>query len=105
MAKKKTHSTSSPDNNFRGQAGRAIEPQVKKFKLNEIHPAKYNPRVITDDALAGLAESIKRFGCVEPIIVNVRAGKNIIVGGNQRFKVLQAAKGKEAICITVGLGA
>ncbi|MGA1979479.1 MAG: DNA methyltransferase [Sedimentisphaerales bacterium] len=78
-------------------------PQVKRFKLNELHPAKYNPRTITDDALAGLAESIKKFGCVEPIIVNTRGGANTIVGGNQRFKVLQAAKVKEAICITVNL--
>lgn len=28
-----------------------------------------HPRTITDDALQGLAVSLKKFGCVEPIIV------------------------------------
>lgn len=40
-----------------------IEPQVKKFKLSELRLAEYNPRVITDEALQGLAESIQKFGC------------------------------------------
>lgn len=82
-----------------------IEPQIKRFKLSELRPAKYNPRTITDEALQGLAASIERFGVVEPIIVNVRNGANTIVGGNQRYKVLNAAKTKEAICITVDLSA
>ncbi len=50
-----------------------------------------------------MSESIKRFGYIEPIIVNVRGNKNIIVGGNQRFSVLQAAGVKEATYITVDL--
>jgi len=77
--------------------------QIKQFEFSQLVPAKYNPRTISDDALAGLAESIKKFGCVEPIIVNVRSGRNTIVGGNQRFRVLSAAGFKEAICITVDL--
>jgi DNA modification methylase len=80
-----------------------VQPEVKRFKLSELKPAKYNPRTISDDALQGLAESIKRFGCVEPIIINTRGGKNTIIGGNQRFKILQATGVKEAICITVDL--
>lgn len=80
-----------------------IQPQIKSFKLSELPPAEYNPRVISDEALAGLAMSIEKFGCVEPIIVNIRDGKNTIVGGNQRFKVLLAVKVKEIICITVDL--
>jgi len=56
---------------------------IKKFKLSEIYPAKYNPRQISKDAFEGLRKSIAKFGCVEPIIVNIRDGKNIIVGGHQ----------------------
>lgn len=43
-----------------------MEPRIERFKLRDLKPAAYNPRVIGDEALAGLAESIKKFGCVEP---------------------------------------
>lgn len=76
-------------------------PEIKKFKLSDLVPAEYNPRTITDDALSGLGKSIERFGCVELIVVNVRGGKNIIVGGHQRYKALEKLGVDEAICVTV----
>lgn len=76
-------------------------PKIKKFKLKELKAAEYNPRVISDDALEGLANSISRFGCVEPIVVNTRGGKNTIVGGHQRIKALEKLKAKDVICVTV----
>ena len=77
--------------------------KFKKFKIEQIKPAKYNPRTISDEAMAGLARSIYKFGCVEPIIVNVRGNINRIVGGHQRYKVIKAAGIKEVICVTVNL--
>ena len=79
------------------------QPKVQTFRLNELRPAEYNPRTISDEAMAGLTASIKKFGCVEPVIVNIRSDRNIIVGGNQRFKALAAAGIKECVCITVDL--
>ncbi|HIJ70677.1 MAG TPA: ParB N-terminal domain-containing protein [Planctomycetes bacterium] len=61
-------------------------PQIKTMRLVDMKPAEYNPREIDDEALAGLTASMKKFGCVEPIIVNVRGGANTIVGGHQRFR-------------------
>ncbi|MFA7455667.1 MAG: site-specific DNA-methyltransferase [Desulfobulbaceae bacterium] len=78
-------------------------PEVRTFALSELHEAPYNPRVISDGALEGLAASIRRFGCVEPIIVNVRDGRNIIIGGHQRRKVLLAQGAGEALCVVVDL--
>jgi len=80
-----------------------VQPEFKKFKINQIRPSRYNPRVITPEALEGLARSISKFGCVEPIIVNIRDGANRIVGGHQRFKVLKAAKIEEIVCVIVNL--
>jgi 3'-phosphoadenosine 5'-phosphosulfate sulfotransferase (PAPS reductase)/FAD synthetase len=77
------------------------QPSVTLFKLAQLHAAKYNPRQIGSTALAGLTSSINRFGCVEPIIVNTRGKKNVIIGGHQRFKVLKRLKVKECICVTV----
>ena len=64
------------------------EPLFKKIRLKDMKPAEYNPRVISDEALAGLTKSLTRFGCVEPIIVNIRDDRNVIVGGHQRHKAL-----------------
>lgn len=62
--------------------------------LKKLKPAKYNPRDIDDDALAGLKASVERFGLVEPIVWNKRTGN--VVGGHQRLKVLQAQGETEA---------
>ena len=78
-------------------------PEVRRFRLNELKPAEYNPRTISDEALEGLARSIEKFGCVEPIVVNTRGGKQTVIGGHQRLKVLKAAKAKEVLCVAVDL--
>jgi DNA modification methylase len=80
-------------------------PGYKTFRLNELVPAKYNPRTINSQALEGLSKSLSKFGCVEPIIVNIRDGKNVIVGGHQRHKVLSKLNGPEShcTCVTVDL--
>lgn len=62
--------------------------EVKLYKISNINPAKYNPRKITDEELSGLKESIKKFGFVEPLIVNKRT--NTLVGGHQRLKAAEA---------------
>ena len=77
--------------------------EIKKFRLDEIAPARYNPRVISDDAFEGLCHSISKFGCVEPIVVNIRGGENIIVGGHQRHRALVAEGIEECLCVTVDL--
>ena len=56
---------------------------VKMFRLDQLKPAGYNPRVIAAEAMEGLKNSISRFGCVEPIVVNTRGRKNVIVGGKR----------------------
>ena len=58
--------------------------KVEIRDINGISLAKYNPRRITKDAHASLIASIKRFGFVDPVIVNDRTG--VLVGGHQRIK-------------------
>jgi len=82
-----------------------MEPRIRKFKLSELKSAKYNPRLISDDAFAGLSASIKKFGCVEPIVVNVCGGKNTIIGGHQRYRALKGLHraNYSCFCVTVDL--
>ncbi len=78
-------------------------PGVRTFKIDQLREMAGNPRIISDLAFSALTRSIERFGCVEPVIVNVRDGRNTIVGGHQRIAVLKRAGVKDVICVTVDL--
>lgn len=82
---------------------KSMKPLLRCFRLKDLSPLETNPRTIDPAALAGLEASIHRFGLVEPIIVNVHNGINRIVGGHQRFKVLQSAGIRECTCVIVDL--
>ncbi|WP_299523311.1 ParB N-terminal domain-containing protein [uncultured Methanobrevibacter sp.] len=60
--------------------------EIETIKITDIIPAEYNPRKISEEDYTKLKNSIKTFGLVDPIIVNL---KNMhIVGGHQRYDVL-----------------
>ena len=61
--------------------------ELRRVKMEQLKPAPYNPRYMTDEELQRLKESIKTFGLVDPLIWNKRTGH--VVGGNQRLKVLK----------------
>lgn len=73
--------------------------QIETLKVSELKPAPYNPRQISEIELTGLSESIKKFGYIQPIIVNKR--NNTIVGGHQRLKALESQGIEEVECIIV----
>ncbi len=61
--------------------------------LSDLRSAEYNPRKWDELALEKLTESVKRFGLVDPIIVNKTASrKNIIIGGHFRYEVARRLK-------------
>jgi len=72
--------------------------RIERRKVDDLKPAEYNPRKISDNALAGLETSVKRFGLVQPIVINERTGN--IVGGHQRLKVVCD---EEIDCVIVDL--
>lgn len=62
--------------------------EIINVKISELKPAEYNPRAMTEKEAADLTESIKRFGMVDPIVVNRHVGReNIVIGGHQRLKI------------------
>lgn len=61
---------------------------ISYIDITKLKAATYNPRVWSEAATAKLTESIKRFGLVDPLIVNsAPTRKNIIIGGHFRFEV------------------
>lgn len=69
--------------------------KTKVFKLKDLCPSQYNPRRIRDENRVGLRASMGRFGCVEDIVVNIRGGRNVIVGGHQRYDILLKENGPQ----------
>jgi DNA modification methylase len=64
------------------------KPNIVMVKVTELKPSVYNPRHWDEQAVKDLTESIKRFGLVDPLLVNgARGRKNIIIGGHFRYKI------------------
>lgn len=80
-----------------------IGMEIRTFPLSDLNPAPYNPRVIDATEKARLTASIQTFGYVDPLIVNVHAGRNVVVGGNQRLAVLQDLEVTEVDAVVVDL--
>ena len=78
---------------------------IRKFKLDDLNPAKYNPRKKLkpgDKEFEKLENSIKNFGYVELIVVNV-ANNNTVISGHQRLSVLKHLGETEVECVVVEL--
>ena len=78
--------------------------EIVNIKINDLIAAEYNPRQLTKDQYKHLSDSIKRFGLVDPIIVNKNKDrKNIVVGGHQRIRVAKDLKINDIPCVEVDL--
>ncbi len=74
--------------------------EIKEIHINDLKPAEYNPRSINKKEFEGLVNSIKKFGVVDPIIVN----KDLtIIGGHQRYEALKQLKFETVPCNVLDL--
>jgi DNA modification methylase len=78
--------------------------KVLYIPVGDLKPAPYNPRKWDKVAEEKLKESIKRFGLVDPFIVNASPKrKNIIIGGHFRFEMAKAVGYKEVPVVYVDI--
>ena len=61
---------------------------IKMYKIEDLKPAYYNPRYISEEQFKGLKTSISTFGLVDPIVHNVQTGN--IVSGHMRLRACMA---------------
>ena len=74
--------------------------QITKHKLaveyvstSSLKSPEYNPRSWSKEAIAQLTESIKKYGLVDPLLVNSAKGREgVVVGGNFRLSVAKTLK-------------
>jgi hypothetical protein len=78
--------------------------KVVKRNISELIAAEYNPRQLTEKQQQDLTDSLKRFGMVDPIIVNRHPERNnIVVGGHMRLRCWQALGNKTIATVEVEL--
>ncbi len=72
-------------------AGEKKESEIR-LKITEIEPNREQPRkTFNEDALLELAESIKNFGVIQPIIVQKREDYYEIIAGERRWRAAKMA--------------
>lgn len=82
--------TKGPAGEARGDEPRAVPAslEIVYVRPESLNPAPYNPRKATEKDVADLRENIRRFGWVEPLVVNRYPGReNVIIGGHLRQRI------------------
>ena len=77
---------------------------VTYVPVAELKAALYNPRKWSKEQLEALMESIRRFGTVDPLIVNSAPEcKNNLIGGHMRLAAMKALEYVEAPVVYVNI--
>ncbi|MDX9847454.1 MAG: ParB N-terminal domain-containing protein [Tenuifilaceae bacterium] len=84
-----------------------MKVQITYRELSELTPYPNNPRVITEEALADLCQSIEEdllYFETRPIICSDRTGKLVIVAGEKRYLAsIRLGKDKVPVAVIPGL--
>jgi len=75
--------------------------KIESKLVKDLNPASYNPRQISSKQYKDLKESVKKFGLVDPIIINKNG--NVVIGGHQRLKICKDLKYVEVDCVMLDL--
>jgi DNA modification methylase len=65
----------------------AITWSVTTRRVSDLTKNGYNPRKISEGEKRDLENSIKEFGTVVPVILNIGTRNNVIIGGEQRITI------------------
>lgn len=91
----------SPKASKQTKTGAVTKTEVMKkveqtLNINRIEPNKNQPRKeFNEDALQELADSIKQFGVIEPLVVVKRKGYYELIAGERRWRAARLAGLKE----------
>jgi len=70
--------------------------EIEYIKIDDLKLSEYNPRVIDENNLKNLKESLRIHGWLSPLVINSNPKrKNILISGHQRIKVAEELGMKE----------
>ena len=85
--------------------------QLTTKKTTDLHEAEYNPRIMPEHEAGALIESIKRFGIIEPLVVNAHVcddcgdHNGVVISGHKRLAAARQLGLEEVPCCEVDLHA
>ena len=65
----------------------SIEWKIERRAVKSLIPADYNPRKMTESERRDLEDSIKEFGTVSPLAINIGKREGVLIGGHQRTTI------------------
>ena len=78
--------------------------KITLIEINNLNPAEYNPRQISNKQYEALKASMEKFGCVDPILININPERlNVVVGGHQRLRILRELGAEKVPTVSVNL--
>lgn len=84
------------DTKVKTEVKEVIKKVEQTLNINRIEPNKSQPRKNFDeDALVELADSIKQFGIIEPLVVTKKKGYYELIAGERRWRAARIAGLKE----------
>ena len=73
-----------------------VRPAKLMLRLSQVDPNRSQPRrIFEEDALDELADSIRQFGVLQPILVQKKDGRYEIIAGERRWRACRKAGLKE----------
>ena len=89
-------STTSEAKTTKAKTSVVKEKTEQTVRISSIEPNKNQPRTnFNEDSLAELADSIKHFGIIEPLVVAKRKGYYELIAGERRWRAARIAGLKE----------
>lgn len=89
---------SSKENSFAGResSGSGFSGDVRMLRLSQVDPNRSQPRSkFEEEALEELADSIRQFGVLQPILVQKKGSRYEIIAGERRWRASHKAGLKE----------
>ena len=72
--------------------------KIEEIKISELKHFENNPRTISKEEIEQLKDSIKKFGLVDPLIIDEN---NVVIGGNQRLEAAIELHHSDIPCVRV----
>src|SRR3989344_8372139 len=77
---------------------------IKYVPVESLRSSEYNPRFWSKDAIVQLKESIKRYGFVDPLLVNAAPNREgIVIGGHFRLSIAKELGIKEVPVVYINI--
>jgi len=77
---------------------------IESRKISELKFSEYNPRTISKKQFKDLKASLKKFGLIDPIIINSSKDRNnVIIGGHQRSRAWLDLGNDTIACVVLDL--